>query len=157
MVRVEMHIATTPYEFTGTHVDNLGNYHRKQCIACDVERNAQEVVTAPLVQTAIQGEAALWQWTRVKLVEHVAWRQGHFIYLASVPRVHDESAGVRIGAKFVDHPGELINGRSIGTFPASPLLTVDRPEITVLVGPLVPDTDTVLFEELDVGVTTNEP
>ena len=36
-------------------------------------------------------------------------------------------------------------------------MTIDGAEFTVLVGPLVPDTDTVLLEVFHVGVTLEEP
>ena len=36
-------------------------------------------------------------------------------------------------------------------------MAIDRTEVTVLVGPLVPDGDTVILEVLDVGVTGDEP
>ena len=36
-------------------------------------------------------------------------------------------------------------------------MTIDRSEFAVLVGPLVPDTDTMFLEVLDVGVALEEP
>ena len=36
-------------------------------------------------------------------------------------------------------------------------MAIDRAEVTVLVGPLVPDGDTVILEVLDVGVAGDEP
>ena len=46
---------------------------------------------------------------------------------------------------------------SIGRCPGTPLGTVDRPQLAVLVRPLVPDADVVLVQIGDVGITPQEP
>ena len=55
------------------------------------------------------------------------------------------------------HLTELIDGPAIGGLPGPPLRSVDRPEISLGVGPLIPDGDTVLLEISRVGVTPDEP
>ena len=36
-------------------------------------------------------------------------------------------------------------------------MAIDRTEVTVFIGPLVPDRDSVVLEILDIGVACNEP
>ena len=57
----------------------------------------------------------------------------------------------------IDEVGNLIYHPSVGGFPGPPLLSIDRAEIAVLIGPLVPDVDAVVGEKLDVGVALQEP
>ena len=51
----------------------------------------------------------------------------------------------------------LIDAASVRRCPGSPLLTVDWPEIAVLVCPVVPDGDPVGFQIFGVGVALKEP
>ena len=46
---------------------------------------------------------------------------------------------------------------AVGRRPGPPLVAVDRPEVAVLVGPLVPDRDAAVLQPLDVGVAAQEP
>src|SRR6185437_9090307 len=62
-----------------------------------------------------------------------------------------------IAPDFVDDPGYLVDHAAIGGAPGTPLLAIDRAEIAVPVGPLVPDAHTVLFQVGDVGVAAQEP
>ena len=52
---------------------------------------------------------------------------------------------------------DLVDQAAIRGFPAAPLLAVDRPEVAVFVGPLVPDADAVRLEVGDVGIALQEP
>ena len=48
-------------------------------------------------------------------------------------------------------------GPPVGPGPGTPLLAVDRPEIAVLVSPLVPNCDAMLFEIACVGRSLQKP
>ena len=64
---------------------------------------------------------------------------------------------VGIAADLVDDPGDLIVGPTVRPLPGAPLLAVDRTEISVRVGPLVPDGNAVRLEISDVGVAPQKP
>ena len=38
-----------------------------------------------------------------------------------------------------------------GIFPSTPLLTVNRPQIAILIGPCIPNLNAVILEKLDVA------
>ncbi len=80
-------------------------------------------------------------------------RQRHLTELADVPGADDDPARVRIRAQQLDRARDLIHGLAVGRRPTAPLLAVDGSEIAVLVGPFVPDRDTVLVQVADVRIT----
>ncbi len=47
---------------------------------------------------------------------------------------------------------DLVDGRAVRCRPAPPLLAIDRAEIAVSVGPLIPDRNTVFFQVFDIGI-----
>ena len=52
----------------------------------------------------------------------------------------------------VDEIGNLVDASPVEGRPRAPLITVNRAEITVFVGPIVPDRDVMFVEVLDIGV-----
>ena len=53
---------------------------------------------------------------------------------------------------------ELVNClRTVSDSPGSPLLSINRAKISILIGPLVPDRDTVVIQVFDIGITIQEP
>ena len=67
------------------------------------------------------------------------------------------TSGSRIVFEAVDEVGDLVDGGSIGFGPRPPLLPVDRAEVTIFVGPLVPDGNLVFLEIGNVGVAFEKP
>ena len=61
------------------------------------------------------------------------------------------------GADLLDDLRDLVDVPAVGRRPRAPLVAVDRPEVAVGVGPLVPDRDAAVLEPLDVGVAAQEP
>ena len=57
----------------------------------------------------------------------------------------------------VDDLRDLVDVAPVRGRPGAPLVAVDRTEVAVLVGPLVPDRDAAVLEPLDVGVAAQEP
>ena len=124
----------------------------QQRIAGDVERQAEEHIAGTLIQLA--GELAVGD---VELEEGVARRQRHFIQLADVPRRDDDPAGVRVVFQLVHHRADLVDMAAVRRRPGTPLFAVDRPQVAILIRPLVPDGDVVLMQIGDVGVALQEP
>ena len=69
----------------------------------------------------------------------------------------DVAAAVGVGADLLDHLRDLVDVPAVGRRPGAPLVAVDRPEVAVLVGPLVPDRDAAVLQPLHVGVAAQEP
>ncbi len=80
----------------------------------------------------------------------MARRQRHVGDVARVPRGHDMPAGVRVPLDVVDDHVDLVDP----TAPVAPLSAVHRPQVTVSVGPLIPD---ARVEVVDVGGAGQEP
>ena len=64
---------------------------------------------------------------------------------------------VGVGADRLDDLGDLVDVATVGRRPRPPLVAVDRPEVAVVVGPLVPDRDAALLQPAHVGVAAQEP
>ena len=99
--------------------------------------------------------------------------QRHVFQLSHIPCTHQHSAIGWVGAKRVNDTRQLVNVSgdkgaffvnfsfkqvttiaaedNPGVFQAAPLLSVDRPEVIVLIGPCVPDFDAMLFQEADIA------
>jgi len=152
VVRVDVRVAEGVHEVADLEARDLGHHVGEQRVAGDVEGHAQEEVGAALVELAAQPPLG-----HVELEEQVARRQPHPVELAHVPGADDVPTRVRVPAELFDHPAELIDGLAIGGTPAPPLGAVDRTEVTLLVGPLVPDAHPPFLQPGDVGVAPDEP
>ena len=131
----------------------LREHVRQQRVARDVERDAEKDVGAALVELAAEAFAA----RHVELEERVAGRERHPRKLGDVPGAHDDPARVGLLAEQSNGLRDLVDVTAVGRRPAPPLHAVDRPELAVLVGPLVPDRHPVLLQPADVRVATQEP
>ena len=81
----------------------------------------------------------------VKLEKTVAWRESHEVELTRVPSAdHKSAAGGVVFNLFYDL-FDLIDATAFGRFPISPLGAVDAAEVSIFVGPLVPDANFVFL------------
>jgi hypothetical protein len=152
VVQVEVAVAAGPDEVADVEVALLREHVREQRVAGDVERHAQEQVGAALIELA--GEPA----TRdIKLEETVTRRQAHGIDLADIPCADKHATAIGIGSYQMNQIRDLVDGPAAGCAPVPPLGAVNRPEVAVGVGPLVPDVYPVVREVLDVGVPSEKP
>src|ERR1700733_11156862 len=87
----------------------------------------------------------------------MARRKLHALDLGHVPGRDHEAARVGVAADLVDYPCDLIVCPAVWPLPGAPLLTVDRAEITVFIGPFVPDGNAMRLEIGDVGVAPQKP
>ena len=118
----------------------------------DIVGHAQEDIAAALIELA--GQLSL---GHVELEQGVARRQRHVLDFGRVPRRDDVPAAVGFGEDRIDDVGDLIDGPPVQRRPRPPLLAVNRSKVAVLVGPFVPDRDTVLLQIGDIGVALQEP
>ena len=152
MVAVEVRVSGRVDELAGAEAAGLGDHQRQQGVGGDVERHAEEHVRAALIQLA--GEFPV---RHIELEEAVAGRQGHLVNLAGIPGGHQQAAAVGMAADHVDDIRELVDAPAVRRGPGAPLMAVDRPQVPVLVRPLVPDGHAVVLEILDVGIPGDEP
>ena len=151
-----MGVAEGVHEVADLEAGHLGDHVRQQGVRRDVERHAEEHVGRALVELAAQPAAGLGRGD-VELEHRVARRQRHVGYVGDVPRRDDVPARVGVGADLLDDLRELVDVPAVGGRPRAPLVAVDRTEVAVGVGPLVPDGDAAVLQPLHVGVAAHEP
>src|SRR6266487_3373472 len=149
VVRVQVRVSEREDELAGFKIAHLSNHHRQQRIRRDVEREAQKNIGRSLIELTRQFSIG-----DIELKQKVARRQRHLRNLTHVPRVDDQSPGVRIRFDLIDHLTDLIYRAAVRGLPRSPLRAINRTQLAVLAGPLVPDIDAVLLQVLDVGVAS---
>jgi hypothetical protein len=152
VVGVDVTVAAHPDEVARRQADLLGDHPGEQRVAGDVERHAEEQVGAALVELA--GEPAVGD---VELEQRVAGRERHLRQRRHVPRGDQHAAGVGIRAQRLQDLGELVDRAAVRGRPRAPLHPVDGAELTVPVGPLVPDAHPVLLQPPDVALAAEEP
>ena len=152
MVHVDVRVTTSPDEFAHLQVALLRHHVREQRVAGDVERHAEEHVCAALVQLARQLAVG-----DVELEQRVTGCQRHLRVVGGVPGRDDDAPRIRILLQQLDHFTDLVDGAAVLGRPAAPLVAVDRTEVAVLIGPLVPDLDTALLKPANVCVSHEEP
>ncbi|MPM20131.1 hypothetical protein SDC9_66560 [bioreactor metagenome] len=160
VVEVDVGVTEGVHEVTHVEVADLGDHMGEQRVRGDVERHAEEHVGGALVELQRQPSPrlALGRRRHVELEEGVAGRQCHLRDVRHVPGGHDVAAGVWVVPDRLDHPGELVDRAAVlRVGPGAPLVAVDRAEVAVGAGPLVPDRDPVLMQPLDVGRALDEP
>ena len=152
VVVVEVSITKSVDEHTGLQMAHLGHHVRQQCIGCNVEWNAKKDVGASLVELAVQATIC-----DMKLEKGVAGHQCHLIEFPHIPRRDDDPSTVGVGFDGLNGLSNLINDSAILGFPTTPLLAIDRSQVSVFIGPLVPNADTVFLKVLDVRITFEKP
>ena len=114
--------------------------------------NAEEQVRASLVDLAREPAAG-----DVELEHRMAGRQGHPVEVRHVPRRHHEPPRFGKAADLLHHRRDLIDRAAVRRGPGTPLPAVHRPQIAVLVAPLVPDGHPVTPQIGDVRAAREEP
>ena len=139
-------------ELAQLQVADLRNHHCQKRVRRNVERHAQKGVGAALVELARQAAVA-----HVELKKRVAGRQSHMVDVGHVPGAHNQAARVGVGLYVVDEFADLVDMRAVGCGPRAPLIAIDVAKVAILVGPLVPDSYTVVLQVFNVGVARQKP
>ena len=84
-------------------------------------------------------------------------RKGHLVDLADIPCRDDVAAGVGLVTQIVNEACDLVDAFPLTGFPSPPLLSVDRPKITVFVSPFVPYPYLVLLQVSNIGIPHQKP
>ena len=152
VVPVDVRVARGMDELARLQPADLCDHHREERVGRDVERYAQKDVGTTLIELA--GELSVGD---VELEQTVAGGQSHLIDLGGVPGGHQHPSGVRIPLNCVDDHRKLVDGPSIRSRPGTPLMPINRAQVAVLIGPFIPDGDTVVLEILHVRISGDEP
>ena len=147
-----MQIAEGMHEVARLEPADLRDHHGQHRVGGDVEGHAEEQIGAPLVELA--GEDPF---VHVELEKQMARRQFHRLDLAGVPRADDQTAAVGVAADLLDDLVDLVDGASIRRAPVAPLRTVDAAQVSIGVGPLVPDAHARFLEGTYVGFAAQKP
>ena len=91
VIHVKVAVAARPDELSHVQVALLGEHVRQQCIAGDIEGNAEKEVSAALVQLEVEPAAG-----NLGLEQAVAGRERHAMNLAGVPGSDDLPPRIRI-------------------------------------------------------------
>ena len=152
VVVVDVAVAARPDEVARFEPGLLGDHHRQQRVAGDVERHSEEHVRGALVQLARQLAV-----DDVELEQRVAGSQSHLGQVRRVPGRNHHPARIRVALDLFDDLRDLVDLLARGRRPRPPLLAVHRAEVAVLVGPLVPDGNSTFVEPVGVGVAREQP
>ena len=152
-----MAVTAGPHELARLHTDLLRNQVGQQGVGGDVKGHAQEHVGATLVQLAGELLHAVRALVHVELEERVTGRKRHVVHLDRVPRRNDVAARGGVVLERVDDLGNLIDRAAVGGRPGTPLHAVHRTQVTVLVGPFIPNGHAALLQPADVRGTAQEP
>ncbi len=152
VIGIDVDIAERVDEVAGLEIRHLRHHERQKRIAGDVERYAEEHVSAALIKLARKLA------TRdVELKHRVAGHEGHLLELPHVPRIHDHAAAIGVLFQKLDGLRDLVNHAPVLGFPAAPLLSVHGTEIALRIRPFVPNADAVRLQIVDIGVALEEP
>jgi len=146
VVGVEMGVAEGVDEFSWLQAGDLGHHQGEQRIAGDIEGDAEEDVTAALVELAGKATAG-----NIELEEAVAGGQGHLLDFVHFPGADDDAAGIRVVLDEADGVLDLVDA-GFADRPVPPLGTVDRAQFTGFIGPFVPDGDPVFLQVPYIGL-----
>src|SRR5690625_647535 len=101
---------------------------------------------------------------RIKLEQSVAGRQGHtplrhmFLRapalpcpISRMPTAYNGAAREGLALNLLHHRADLIKGATLRTGPATPLLAVNRSQVPLRIGPLIPGAAPALLQPLHIG------
>ena len=87
----------------------------------------------------------------------MARRQLHCGHFSNIPSTHHDTAAIGRVFDLVNDLCNLVDGSTIAIGPSAPLAAIDGTQVSILVGPLVPDAYAMLLQPSHIGVTTQEP
>ena len=152
VVEIDVCVARGVDELARLQAADLGYHHREERIGCNIERNAQECIRTALVE--LTGEFSI---SHVELEQAVARRQSHFIHFGRIPSGYQHSSRIRILFDSVDDTRKLINRFPVWSGPGTPLVSVNRTQVAILISPFIPNGYFVVLEILDVRIPRYEP
>ena len=160
-----MRITQGMHEIARLQVTHLGHHQRQQRIGSNIERHAEEDITAALIQLTaqlavgyIELKQAVARRQRLLARRRIGIRRDRRIrQYRRVPGADHQASRVRVALDFFQHLADLVNHSAVRGFPATPLLTINRAQLALRGRPAIPDGYPVFFQVTDIGVTGQEP
>ena len=152
MVGIKMAITARPDELPHFQSRLLRQHMSEQRIGRNVERHAEKHICTTLIKLQRQLPIA-----DPCLKQTVARGESHPVHFARVPSRHYLAARRGVGFKSVNQRFDLIDAAAVGSFPMTPLLTVNRPKIAIVVRPIIPDADLIFGEPFGIRVAVQKP
>ena len=84
-------------------------------------------------------------------------RKRHLIYVCRVPRTHNMTARIWIRFYRLDDSFDLIENFAFWALPASPLLAINWPKVTIFISPFVPNTNAIFFKVTNIRIASQKP
>jgi len=152
MVFIDVQVAEGMNKIAWFQSGDLRHHHGQERVGGNVERHAQKEIRAALVKLAAETIAA-----DIELEKRVTRRQSHLIQLTRIPSRNDQASAVRGFPYLLDDVVYLIDRPAVGRSPIAPLRAVDTAQVTIGIGPFIPDSHLVFVEILDIRITAQEP
>ena len=152
MVVVDVAIAAGPDEIAHLEAGLLGKHVGQRRIGGDIKGHAQEHIRRALVDLQRQRVIG-----HVELEEQVAGHKCHLVELRYIPCRDQVAARIRVILQGVKRLLDLVDVAPIRGGPRAPLHAVDRAQIAILIGPLVPDAHVIILQEFHIGIAAQEP
>src|ERR1700754_4712039 len=106
-------------------------YHQgQQGIGSYIERHTQKYIRTALIKLTAQLTIRY-----IELEQSMTGHQCHIRQVSHIPCADDQPATVRGLFDLVDNLRDLVDRFSIGPFPATPLLAIDRPQLSLRISP----------------------
>ena len=129
-------------ELTRFVVTNLAKHQSQKGVRSDIERNPEESIGAALVQLAAELALARSPYTaHIELEQAMARRQSHLVDFGHIPGANQVTARIGVILEAIHQILDLVDMSTIGSRPAAPLMTINRPQIAVFVSPFVPNVE----------------
>jgi signal peptidase I len=157
VIVVEVHIPESMNEVPGLEIADLGDHQGEEGIGRDIERNAKKDVGTALVKLTAQPLLSIGTGRDIELEKCMTGHQRHLGKIGDIPGTDDQPAAVGILFYLVDQLTDLIDRLAVGAFPTAPLFAINRAQLTIGVGPFIPDADPIFLQEFNVRIPPEEP
>ncbi len=112
VIQIDVCVSRSMDELSWFKSAYLGHHHSQKGIGCDIERNAEECVSASLIK--LTGKLSV---RHIELEKAVARREGHLIDLSRIPCTYEHSPAVRVSLYCIDDFRKLIDRPSVRSRP----------------------------------------
>ena len=104
MIEIQMRITQRVHKVADFQITHLRHHVGKQCVAGNVERQAEEDVRRTLVELARQPAIG-----DMELEHGVAGLQGHLLEFADVPSADQQAPRIRVALDLAKQPADLVD------------------------------------------------
>lgn len=147
MIVIDVYIAKGMNELARFEIAYLSNHQGQQRVGGDVKGYAKEKIGASLIKLTRQFTIG-----HIELEQKMTGWQRHFLYHPHIPGAHHQPARVGILSYLLNQVRDLIHMPAIGSGPRTPLVTINRAQVALRIGPFVPDGHAIFGQILRVCV-----